>query len=94
MQDTDEACIYRNDRVTPDNIENTKVEVKIMPIHDHFKGKISHTRSWSAFHYLWAGLIAGELNRVLPEGFIVWEGIKNRCVFVRSSGPFFGPLFD
>ncbi len=41
-----------------------------MPIHDHFKGEISQTRSWISFHYLWAGLIAGELNRVLPEGFI------------------------
>jgi len=41
-----------------------------MPIFDHFRGEISETRSWSSFHYLWAGLLAGELNRVLPEGFI------------------------
>jgi hypothetical protein len=53
-----------------ENSPKRKVEVKTVPIHDHFKGFLSHTRSWSSFHYLWAGLIAGELNRVLPEGFI------------------------
>ena len=53
-----------------------------MPIHDHFKGKISHTRSWSSFHYLWAGLIAGELNRVLPEGFIAESTIYTGSIEV------------
>ena len=53
-----------------------------MPIVDHFKGEISKTRSWSSFHYLWAGLIAGELNRVLPEGFIAESTIYKGAVEV------------
>ena len=53
-----------------------------MPIHDHFKGEISRTRSWSSFHYLWAGLIAGELNRVLPEGFIAESTLHTGAIEV------------
>lgn len=53
-----------------------------MPIVDHFKGEISKTRSWSSFHYLWAGLIAGELNRVLPEDFIAEPSVYKGAVEV------------
>ena len=53
-----------------------------MPIIDHFKGKISRTRSWSSFHYLWAGLIAGELNRILPEDFIAEPNVYKGAVEV------------
>ena len=53
-----------------------------MPIVDHFKGDISKTRSWSSFHYLWAGLIAGELNRILPEDFIAEPNVYKGAVEV------------
>jgi len=53
-----------------------------MPIVDHFKGEVSKTRSWSSFHYLWAGLIAGELNRVLPEGLIAEPNVYKGAVEV------------
>jgi hypothetical protein len=53
-----------------------------MPILNRFSGEISKTRSWSAFHYLWAGLLAGELNRVLPDGFIAESTIYTGSIEV------------
>jgi len=53
-----------------------------MPIVDHFKGEVSKTRSWSSFHYLWAGLIAGELNRILPEDFVAEPNVYRGAVEV------------
>jgi hypothetical protein len=40
-----------------------------MPLYDHFRGPLAG-RSWESFHAQWAGCIAADLNRRLPQRFI------------------------
>jgi hypothetical protein len=40
-----------------------------MPLLDHFHPPLSEERHWEAFHSAWAGSLADDLNRRLPEGY-------------------------
>jgi hypothetical protein len=44
-----------------------------MPLLDHFHPPLSEDRSWEAFHAAWAGSLADDLNRRLPERYFADE---------------------
>jgi hypothetical protein len=44
-----------------------------MPLRDHFHPPLSEERHWESFHATWAGSIADDLNRRLPEGYFAEE---------------------
>jgi hypothetical protein len=44
-----------------------------MPLLDHFHPPLSEERHWEALHAAWAGSLADDLNRRLPEGYFAEE---------------------
>ena len=44
-----------------------------MPLLDHFHPPLSDERHWESFHAAWAGALADDLNRRLPEGYFAEE---------------------
>jgi hypothetical protein len=44
-----------------------------MPLRDHFHPPLSDERHWESFHAAWAGSLADDLNRRLPEGYFAEE---------------------
>jgi hypothetical protein len=44
-----------------------------MPLLDHFHPPLSEERHWGSFHAAWAGALADDLNRRLPEGYFAEE---------------------
>lgn len=44
-----------------------------MPLLDHFHPPLSEERHWESFHVAWAGALADDLNRRLPEGYFAEE---------------------
>jgi hypothetical protein len=44
-----------------------------MPLLDHFHPPLSEERSFESFHAAWAGSLADDLNRRLPEGYFAEE---------------------
>ncbi len=44
-----------------------------MPLLDHFHPPLSEERKWESFHAAWAGSLADDLNRRLPEGYFAEE---------------------
>jgi hypothetical protein len=44
-----------------------------MPLLDHFHPPLSEERHWESFHAAWAGSLADDLNRRLPEGYFAEE---------------------
>lgn len=44
-----------------------------MPLLDHFHPPLSEERHWESFHAAWAGALADDLNRRLPEGYFAEE---------------------
>src|SRR5262245_46622476 len=44
-----------------------------MPLLDHFHPPLSEERSFESFHASWAGSLADDLNRRLPEGYFAEE---------------------
>ena len=47
-----------------------------MPLLDHFRPPWGDRRDWHSFHNLWAGFIAGDLNRRLPEGYFAESNVQ------------------
>ena len=46
-----------------------------MPLLDHFRPPLSDERHWESFHAAWAGALADDLNRRLPNGYFAEEQI-------------------
>lgn len=44
-----------------------------MPLLDHFHPPLYEERHWGSFHAAWAGAMADDLNRRLPEGYFAEE---------------------
>jgi hypothetical protein len=41
-----------------------------MPLLNHFVPPLSQTRPWEGFHSAWATMLAQQLNRILPDGYV------------------------
>ncbi|QEL17060.1 hypothetical protein [Limnoglobus roseus] len=41
-----------------------------MPLQNHFVPPLSQTRPWEGFHSTWATMLAQQLNRILPAGYV------------------------
>ncbi len=41
-----------------------------MPLHNHFVLPLSQSRPWEGFHSTWATMLAQQLNRILPAGYV------------------------
>ena len=44
-----------------------------MPLLDHFHSPLDVDRHWESFHAAWAGALADDLNRRLPQGYFAEE---------------------
>jgi hypothetical protein len=47
-----------------------------MPLLDHFHEPLWPNRQWHAFHNAWATMIAGEVNKRLPEGYFAEGNVE------------------
>jgi hypothetical protein len=59
-----------------------------MPLLDHFHPPLYPKRHWESFHSAWAGALADDLNRRLPEYYIAEEFTHAGAVVEIDAGTF------
>jgi hypothetical protein len=61
-----------------------------MPLLDHYHGALKVDRHWESFHAAWAGALADDLNRRLPEHYFAEELTHAGSVVEIDVGTFEG----
>lgn len=59
-----------------------------MPLLDHFHPPLYEKRHWGSFHAAWAGALADDLNRRLPEHYFAEEQTHAGAVIEADVGTF------
>src|SRR5262245_31201872 len=68
----------------------SKVRSWAMPLLDHFHPPLYEERHWESFHAAWAGALADDLNRRLPERYFAEELTHAGAVVEIDVGTFEG----